>query len=78
MWIAGAVHVTGELFLLEVENIKSRILGPYPEHAAPVSIYRENGVTVEAIRVALIVLKPKRKTSRSPVKIKQTPAGRNP
>ena len=78
MGIAGAVHVMRELFLLEVENIKSGILGSYPEHATPIPIYRENSITVEAVRVAFIVLKPIREASCLPVKIKETLASRDP
>ena len=49
--IGGAMPIMDELLLPEIENVESRILGSHPQHAAPVPIDRENGVTVEAIRV---------------------------
>ena len=70
--------ITDELFLPEIENIESRILSSYPQHAAPILIDRENGVTVEAIRVGLVVLKPVRETFCSPVKVIETLARWHP
>ena len=54
------MRITDELFLPEIENVKPGILSSHPQHAPPILIDRENGVTIEAIRVAFIVLKPVR------------------
>ena len=67
--IAGAMHITAELFLLEIENIKPSLLSSHPQHAAPVLIHRDHAVIVEAIRVALIVLKKAREMFCAPVKV---------
>ena len=58
--------------------IESRILSSHPQHAAPILIDRDNGVTVEAIRVAFVVLKPVRETFCSPVEVIETLAGWHP
>jgi hypothetical protein len=67
-----------ELFLLEIEKVKPLVLCSHPQHAAPIPIDRENGVTVETIRVAVVVLKPVRETLCSPVKMIETPARWHP
>ena len=67
--ISGAMHITAELSLLEIENIKPSLLSSHPQHAAPVQIHRDHSVIVEAIRVALIVLKKVREMFCAPVKV---------
>ena len=47
-----------KLFLAEIENVKPRILSSHPQHTTPILIDRENGVTVEAVRIGFVVLKP--------------------
>ena len=54
--VTGAMHISAELLLLEIENINSSLLSSHPQNAAPVLIDRYNSVIAEAIRVALIVL----------------------
>ena len=66
------MHVMDELFLPEIENVEPRILSSHPQHATAILIDRENGVTVEAVRVGLVVLKPVRETFCSPVKVIET------
>src|ERR1700751_2938938 len=60
--VCGAMPIGVELLLPKIENVESSVLGSYPQHAAPIPIDRENGVVVEAIRVAFVVLKPLRET----------------
>ncbi len=72
------MNVTAELFLPEIENIEPGILSSHPQHAAPVPVDGENGVTVEAMRVAFVVLKPVRETFCSPIKVIETLARWHP
>jgi hypothetical protein len=72
------MRITDELFLPEIENIKPGILSSHPQYAPPILIDRENGVAVEAIRLAFIVLKPVGETLCSTVKVTETLAGRYP
>src|ERR1700750_2778025 len=72
------MHVTDELFLPEGENIESRVFSSYPQHAAPILVDRENGITVKAIRVGIVVLKPVCETSYTPVKVKRPCAEGHP
>ena len=72
------MHIMDELFLAEIENIEPGILSSHPQHTTPILIDRHNGVTVEAIRVAFIVLKPVRETFCSPVKVIETLARWHP
>jgi hypothetical protein len=76
--VAGAMPVIAELFFPEIENIEPRILSSHPQHATPILIDRHNRVTVEAIRVGLIVLKPARETFCAPVKVVKTQARWHP
>src|SRR5271157_1014203 len=49
--------VRTELPLPAIEDIKSSSFRAYPQQAGPILINRRNTVTVEAVRVGLIVLK---------------------
>ena len=67
-----------ELLLPKIEDVESRILSPYPQHAALIPIDRKNGVAVKAVGVALLVLKPVRETFGCAVKVVKTLAGWHP
>jgi hypothetical protein len=76
--VCGAMPIRVELLLPKIEHVESRILSSYPQHAASIPIDRENGVVVEAIRVAFVVLKPVRETFCPPVVVVETQAGWHP
>ena len=72
------MHVVDELLLPKIEKIEPGILSSHPQHATPILIDGHDGVTVEAIPIAFIVLKPARETFSSPVKVIETLARRHP
>src|SRR5271165_4527303 len=69
--------IMAELLLTQVEEIKPAS-SSRPQQAAPIPIECDNGVIVEAVRVGFVVLKPVRKTFRSPVEVIETLARWHP
>ena len=69
--VCGAMRIMAELFLLEIENIKSTILSAHPKQAGPITVYWNNAIIAEAIRVRVIVLEESREMLRAPVKVIQ-------
>jgi hypothetical protein len=59
----------GELLLPKIEKVQPGFFRSHPQHAASVLIDRHNGVRVEAIRVAFVVLKLVSETFSLPVKV---------
>src|SRR5215469_531195 len=67
--VAGAMPMIPKLFLPEIENIQPCVLSSHPEQAASILIDRHDRVTVEAIRIAFIVLKAESETLCATVKV---------
>ena len=76
--IPGAMAITAELFLPEIENIDPPVSVAQPQHAIPILVDRKNRVVVEAQRVGLIVLKQVRQAFCSPIEVMQAQARRYP
>jgi hypothetical protein len=67
--VGRAMRIMAELFLLEIENIEATVLGAQPKQAGSITVYWDNAIIAEAIRVGVVVLKEAREMPRAPVEV---------